>query len=143
MHKGTTTQNPKRCFQRVNLLKLLKYGIMLQHSCQINCGKARGNSEGFLWNKEFYWKRQHHLHDARIWEDQLKYTAQMHNCQSALVLLPLQTSAEFHKVSKQHINIKFTAISSLQKTKAKREPPMLTKHCSLGGFRSSFYYFYQ
>lgn len=143
MHKGTTTESPRWCFQRVNFLKLLKHGIMLQHSCKINCGKARGNSEGFLWNKEFYWKRQHHLHDARIWGDQLKYTAQMHNSQSVLVLLPLQTSAEFHKVSTQHANIKFRAVSSLQKTKAGRDPLKLTKNCSLGGFGSSFYYFYQ
>lgn len=82
-------------------------------------------------------------HDARIWEDQLKYTAQMHNSQSILVLPPLQTSAEFHKVSEQHINTKFRAVRSPQKTKAKRDPSMLTKHCSLGGFRRSFHYFYQ
>ena len=54
-----------------------------------------------------------------------------------------KTSAEFHKVSEQHRNTKFRAVSSLQKTKAKRDPSMLTKHCSLGRFRRSFHYFYQ
>lgn len=148
-------------FQELNVLKLLMRGMMPHHLCHL--WQARGNSEGFLCNKEFYRKRRHHLringkHDPEIWGDPFKYAVWTHNSQS--VPSPLQTAVRrtLLDIESQNMELFWSSTRWLHNRQTlnsgpsqfpaenqvwKGSPDFKQNTAGLGGFGSSFYYLYQ